>query len=454
MALKISAQENPSPFLFIYDASGSMWGQMENRTKKEIAAEVLQNTIHQLPDNQKIGLIAYGHRKKGDCTDIEFIANISNSSKSNIVDKVESLNPTGKTPLAQSATLAIRSLKETNSKATIILITDGVETCDGDICKVITQAKSDGIEFKLHIIGFGLKENEKEQLICAAKAGDGRYYDANNTDGLTNVLQEATSKTVDIPADNCSFFAIKNGQPVDAWINAKNITTKKSIDGARTYQDTAFIHLPPGKYEVDIQPLENTKIVATTISVEVKEGQVLHRDVSFDSGTLRISTLNNNQPWDATVKVNPSGTSKLSANSRTYARTRNLELPPGKYDIHLLQLKVKGLSINHTINNVTISPKDTTPISHNFESGSAFIGVQTTNGELIDATIHIYEESTSKNVANSRSYTSEKSNPKQFLLTPGDYTVKIKTLGKHSGKQDSFSMSIKAGETVKKIFTF
>ncbi len=95
-----------------------MWGEMENKTKKEIASEVLTTTVGKLPDNQNIGLIAYGHRKKSDCDDIEYMVNLTNSSKANVTNAVKKLTPTGKTPLARSATMAINSLKESKTKAT------------------------------------------------------------------------------------------------------------------------------------------------------------------------------------------------------------------------------------------------------------------------------------------------------------------------------------------------
>ncbi|HAI17713.1 MAG TPA: VWA domain-containing protein, partial [Xanthomarina gelatinilytica] len=91
---KLVAQEQkaPSPILFIYDASGSMWGQLDGKTKKDIASEVLATTVSSLPENQNIGLMAYGHREKGDCNDIELLINLNNSSKTSITNSVSKIN--------------------------------------------------------------------------------------------------------------------------------------------------------------------------------------------------------------------------------------------------------------------------------------------------------------------------------------------------------------------------
>ncbi|MCW8981951.1 MAG: VWA domain-containing protein, partial [Altibacter sp.] len=114
-------QDAPSPIIFIYDASGSMWGQMQGKTKMEIASGVLSTAINELPENQEIGLVAYGHRKKGDCNDVETLLSMDNSSKTKVSSAVKTIKPLGMTPLAHSATTVIDQLRKTKKKATIIL---------------------------------------------------------------------------------------------------------------------------------------------------------------------------------------------------------------------------------------------------------------------------------------------------------------------------------------------
>ena len=164
--LLLNAQDTltPSPIIFIYDASGSMWGQLEGKTKMEIASDVLSGTIDSLPENQQIGLVAYGHRQKGDCKDVEFLVNVGKNNKAKVNQSLKNIKPLGKTPLAYSAMQVFDTLRVTKMKATIILVTDGIESCGGNICEVVKAAREEGIDFKLHIIGFGLKEGETEEL--------------------------------------------------------------------------------------------------------------------------------------------------------------------------------------------------------------------------------------------------------------------------------------------------
>lgn len=449
-----SAQDKElSPILFIYDASGSMWGKLQNKTKKAIASDVLTTTVNNLPDNQNIGLLAYGHSKKGDCNDIEYIVDLSNSSKEKVTSTVKSLNALGKTPLARSADMAINSLRKSKTKATIILVTDGIESCDGDICDVVSKAKLEGIDFKLHIVGFGLKDGEKEQLKCAASAGDGNYYDANNADGLGEVLTEATSETVDDPKGNFSVYATKNGEPVDAWVRAFKAGTDEDVDGVRTYRDTAYLYLPLGKYSLEVRPLEGSKIKGTTVNVESKEGIIGHQTISFDGGKVSVITTNNGEGWDSTCKVKTQD-GKVVTGSRTYGKPRILEVNAGVYDIAVQALIIKGLETYHVIEDVKVEPGKTIEVAHNFESGILMVGAKG-GGALVDAVVNIAEETSKKNVANSRTYTSESSNPREFILNPGTYSITLTALTKgFRGKKESFTMEVKSGETVTKIINF
>ena len=453
--LQVNAQQNTSsPILFIYDASGSMWGQMDGKTKKEIASDVLSQTVNKLNEGQQIGLVAYGHRKKGDCDDVEFMVALENQSREKITASVNNINPLGRTPLARSATMAINSLRESGTRATIILITDGIESCDGDICAVVTKAREEGIDFKLHIVGFGLKEGETTQLECAAKAGAGQYYNARDAEGLSSVLTEATSETVDEPAGNFSLFALKNGEAVDAWVKAVNTVTREEVDQTRTYRDTGWIHLPPGIYEIAINPLEGTDIPGTSIIVEMAEAETKHENISFDGGELRIKTTNNGEGWDAVVKIYDQSTGKEAASCRTYGKEQYVEIPAGKYKLTFQALRIKGLENYTEIENIGVTSNKKTPVSHDFKSGTAFIGVQTKDGALVDATVNFHEIEGGKNVAGGRTYTSVSSNPKEFLLSPGTYDVKIISLGKHKGHKETVRVTVETGKRVEKIITF
>jgi len=185
----ISAETAKSNVVFILDGSGSMWGRLDNIEKIAIAKDKLSGLIRELPAEQfNIGLLAYGHRRKGDCDDIEILAELGKVDTSTIIKHIQSISPKGKTPITQSITLAAQQLKTSEEESTIVLVSDGEETCGGDPCDYVATLKNKGINFKMHVIGFDVNDTQKDQLSCIAKAGGGRYFNAESTAGFKKAV--------------------------------------------------------------------------------------------------------------------------------------------------------------------------------------------------------------------------------------------------------------------------
>ncbi len=448
--LQAQNQKTPSPLIFIYDASRSMWGQIEGTSKMEIASSVLIEAVNKLPDNQKIGLVAYGHRKKTSCTDVEFLVDVSNKSKPKVTNKLKALRPLGRTPLAYSATVVIDQLRASKKKATIILVTDGIESCDGDLCDVIRSAKKEGIKFKLHIVGFGLKEGETKQLECAAKEGGGDYYDAADEDGLGDVLEEVTSVDDDGPDGNFSVYATRNGEGIDALVEAYRSGSNTLVASTRTYKDTSSMFLPTGTYNMIAKALENSDVKAISYTdISNSKGKMDHLTVSFDSGKLNVNATNNGEGWDALVKVlNKDGT--VVAQTRTYGKAKDMEVNPGTYTLSFQALKIEGINTFFKSEKVTTSATKGAEITHEFDTGTAMIWVKS-GDENIDAIVKVIEITTGQNVAGSRSYAKGCS----FILNKGSYRVEVKPIGQNKDKDSqSFSMEIDKGGKIEKTLEF
>ena len=455
-AIQLHAQDTPtpSPIIFIYDASGSMWDQIDGKSKMEIAAGVLINSVNNLPDNQKIGLVAYGHRKEGDCQDVEFLVDVESGTKSLVNQSLSTIKPLGKTPLAYSVMQVIDKLRNAGMKATVILVTDGNESCEGNICDVVNAAKKEGIDFRLHIIGFGLKDGDTEQLKCAASAGDGEYYDAADAGGLGNVLTQATNTTVDESAGNLSVYTIKNGQPIDAQVKVLISGTKTSVKAKRTYGDTAFIFLPAGTYDLEVLPLENSDVSAMLVQgIQTFDDKVTHQNVSFDGAKLSINTLNNGVAWDAVVSIISKETGKSVSGGRTYGKQTEYDIDPGMYNVELKAMVIDGVANKVVLENVEVKANEVKNVEHNFQSGIVMIGANSSSG-LVDATVSIIDVNTKKSISGGRTYQTSDSNPKEYLLSPGTYEVILKALKEHQGKSETFTIDVKAGETLNKITNF
>ena len=133
LGLSFAASAEEGDAILVLDASGSMWGQIDGENKIVIARRVIDELLNDLPTERRLGLVAYGHRRKGDCGDIEELAAVG-ASREAISAAVNGINPKGKTPLSDAVRFAAERLKYTEERATVILVSDGIETCDVDPC--------------------------------------------------------------------------------------------------------------------------------------------------------------------------------------------------------------------------------------------------------------------------------------------------------------------------------
>lgn len=178
--------------ILILDASGSMWGQVDGQTKITAARKAVDSILSKWKTTDRLGLMAYGHRTKGDCKDIELVVPVGDFDANKIRSAVRALNPKGKTPMADSLRAAAQALRSTENKATVILVSDGIETCSPDPCAVASELKKAGVQFTAHVIGFDVTDPAaKSQLQCIARATGGVYLDARNASGLENALGRA-----------------------------------------------------------------------------------------------------------------------------------------------------------------------------------------------------------------------------------------------------------------------
>lgn len=190
-----SADKAVTDRMIVFDASGSMWGQIDGEAKITIARRVMGDLLSNLPDKGTLGLAAYGHRVKGDCSDIEILVPPAPMapSKRHILSTVEAINPKGKTPLSAAVIAAAQALRHTENAATVVLISDGRETCDLDPCEVANRLETDGVNFTAHVIGFDVAKPEDEaQLQCLAQNTGGQYVKASNADELAKALEQVS----------------------------------------------------------------------------------------------------------------------------------------------------------------------------------------------------------------------------------------------------------------------
>ncbi len=190
------AQESSAIYI-IYDSSNSMWGELEDKSRKyETGRKAVRKFLNGDFSNKLLALRAYGHRRAGDCRDSELVIPFQKAgdAKDQIADAVDEVKPTGKTPIDYSLREALKDFGE--RRGDILLISDGIETCDADPCALMNEWKNSDINIRVHVVGFGVKRIERGALACIAENSGGQYFDANSADELRDVLEKAREVVV------------------------------------------------------------------------------------------------------------------------------------------------------------------------------------------------------------------------------------------------------------------
>ncbi len=283
-AAPVLAAEN---VMLVLDASGSMWGQVEGKAKIEIAREAVDRLVDNWKPEDRLGLVAYGHRRKGDCQDIETLFAPAPVDAESFRSRVRALNPVGMTPLSAAVIQAADVLKSSEQKATVILVSDGEETCNLDPCQVGKDLETAGVDFTAHVIGFDVSNPAHQaQLRCLAQNTGGQYFNAKDATDLAGALSAAVAASTEAklppavaelsapaqaqmlasiqvgfngPRDDGDFIAIYPSAAADAtelnyaWIK------DASVEGSVT------LNLPAsaGEYELRyVSPLREQRILA------------------------------------------------------------------------------------------------------------------------------------------------------------------------------------------------
>lgn len=194
----VAQEPGDDHIMFILDASNSMWGQIDGTPKITLAKSVLKEQFGRLPAGTKAGLIAYGHRfskELNECGDMELVGGYDEYSSATISSMLDTVTPKGQTPIANTLRESIAWVARDRddqpvANPTVVLITDGVESCGGDPCAAARALADAGIDTKIHVVGFDLTAKQRGEVECIAANGGGKYFDAGNGAGLSDALRQ------------------------------------------------------------------------------------------------------------------------------------------------------------------------------------------------------------------------------------------------------------------------
>lgn len=178
--------------MIVFDASGSMGTSDYSRKVPRIASvkSAMRKVVPEIADLRRLGLIVYGEGEYNNCDSIELRLRPTPNAAATILAQIEAIFPRGRTPLTQSVSLAAETLDYKNQPATIVLLTDGEETCGGDPCRTAASLKKLAKNLTIHVIGYRHGPAGYFTARCMADATGGEFVTVDNEDALIEALRK------------------------------------------------------------------------------------------------------------------------------------------------------------------------------------------------------------------------------------------------------------------------
>lgn len=255
--------------------------------KITVARKLLSETVKELDDkaNVEMGLRVYGHQVaiapgKQDCEDTRLEVSFRPNNGLLIEKTLDRIQCKGTTPIARSLEKAANDFPDCpECRNIIILITDGIEACDGDPCAVSKALQRKGIILKPFVIGVGLEDEFKDTFNCV-----GNYYDATNEESFKNILDIVVTQALNNTTAQINLLDdYDNPTETNVTVNLFDENTEELVYG--------FVHTLNHKGNPDtlsLDPILTYRIEAHTIPTLEKKGVKItpgkHNVIALDAG--------------------------------------------------------------------------------------------------------------------------------------------------------------------------
>lgn len=333
--------------LFVLDGSKSMSGKWKGESKYTIARTILSDILDSLStvDNVEIALRMFGHTKHyppQNCNDTRLEVPFRKNNIDEIKARLKQLSPKGTSPIATSLLKSKDDFTPcTNCRNIVVLITDGLEECGGDICEISALLQKDGIILKPFIIGIG--QDTHEAYDCA-----GQYYNAADKEEFTKALNIIITKVLSKTSLQVNLLDQFN-RPTETNVNMtfiNNSSGKVAYNLVHTLNSKGFPDTLNIDHLIDYKVVINTIPVRYIDSVKLTEGKHTIISALCPQGSLLVSLKGlSNADFNPAIIVKLPNSSKLL---NVQYLNEDIRYISGKYDIDILTLPVsqlKGVSV-------------------------------------------------------------------------------------------------------------
>ena len=196
------AAEAPS-IIIVLDGSGSMWGRMEGQRESKLvmAREGVGRGLAKLAQGTRVGVLSFGHRRGGDCSDTEVLVEPAPLDIERVMSPLERLNPRGRGPITKALGEAIPLLGPQSAPARVVVIHDGADNCQQDPCSILGNLKAAHSHAQIDVVSIGVSREEAETMACLPRSTGGRHYRVSAVADVDAAITEAIGRPAEpVPA--------------------------------------------------------------------------------------------------------------------------------------------------------------------------------------------------------------------------------------------------------------
>ncbi|MGF1637189.1 MAG: VWA domain-containing protein [Cyclobacteriaceae bacterium] len=282
MATAQQAEQNlpdKTRILFMFDASGSMLAPWENTLRIHVAKKLLSDMVDSLKVNEslELALRVYGHQfdqRFRRCDDSKLEVPFHKNNHDAIIQKIRQIKPQGNTPIAYSLEQSANDFpSQSGYRNILIMITDGIESCDGDPCAVSRALQQKNIFLKPFVIGIGMDKKFEDAFGCM-----GTFYDASDI----NTFKKALTDAIQISLDKTTVSVELQDDRGLSTETDVNVTFINNVTGQAMFD---FVHYLDSKGRPDSVEVETV----LTYDVQVNTiPPVVRKNVRFESGQHNV----------------------------------------------------------------------------------------------------------------------------------------------------------------------
>jgi len=216
--------------LVLLDGSTVMRIRASGSRRIDVVRDALRQVISGLPSSRlDIGLRVYGAALDGgrNCSDSQLLVSPAGFDRDAFSTAVERVEPNGYSALAYALEQAAADFPPGRGNS-IVIVTSGVDSCEGEPCAAAAQLMYDGVVDRISVIGFDVDRDLTRGLDCI-----GHYYGALTLGELKSALREVIRDGT--RGTRAGTFAVFNADHHDEWVTGGAIEER--------------IRLPEGRYD-------------------------------------------------------------------------------------------------------------------------------------------------------------------------------------------------------------